>query len=195
MLSVSDLNRLTRRSLFSKAVALAIVATALPASAEGVSEPDGYRGEPYRAPVPDTLAGATVLTTEMTHELWGKGAARFIDVLPRTPRPANLPEGTIWRDKPRNTIPGSMWLPNVGYQAIPDVDRSYFLYGLEKATGGDRSIPLVIFCLEECWMSWNAAKRALEFGYSSVHWYPEGTDGWTFHDHPVERVEPERRPD
>ena len=27
-------------------------------------------------------------------------------------------------------------------------------------------------------MSWNAAKRALSYGYSRVYWYPEGTDGW-----------------
>jgi rhodanese-related sulfurtransferase len=27
-------------------------------------------------------------------------------------------------------------------------------------------------------MSWNAAKRALSYGYTNVAWYPEGTDGW-----------------
>jgi rhodanese-related sulfurtransferase len=27
-------------------------------------------------------------------------------------------------------------------------------------------------------MSWNAARRAAEWGYSRVHWYPEGTTGW-----------------
>ena len=27
-------------------------------------------------------------------------------------------------------------------------------------------------------MSWNAAKRALSWGYSNVAWYPDGTDGW-----------------
>jgi hypothetical protein len=28
------------------------------------------------------------------------------------------------------------------------------------------------------WMSWNAAKRILSYGYSNVAWYPEGTEGW-----------------
>ncbi len=27
-------------------------------------------------------------------------------------------------------------------------------------------------------MSWNAAKRALEYGFSNVSWYPGGSDGW-----------------
>ena len=36
-----------------------------------------------------------------------------------------------------------------------------------------------------------AAKRALEYGYTHVFWYPEGTDGWLFQDYPSERLEPE----
>ena len=37
---------------------------------------------------------------------------------------------------------------------------------------------LVIYCQADCWMSWNAAKRALSYGYPNVAWYPDGTDGW-----------------
>jgi PQQ-dependent catabolism-associated CXXCW motif protein len=33
--------------------------------------------------------------------------------------------------------------------------------------------------MADCWMSWNAAKRALELGHKAVVWYPEGTDGWS----------------
>ena len=29
-----------------------------------------------------------------------------------------------------------------------------------------------------CWMSWNAAKRAVALGYTGVNWFPEGSDGW-----------------
>jgi hypothetical protein len=39
-------------------------------------------------------------------------------------------------------------------------------------------------------MSWNAAKRALALGYRSVHWYPDGTDGWGEAGFLLERVEP-----
>jgi rhodanese-related sulfurtransferase len=27
-------------------------------------------------------------------------------------------------------------------------------------------------------MSWNAAKRALSYGYTHVFWYRDGSDGW-----------------
>ncbi|WP_422038647.1 PQQ-dependent catabolism-associated CXXCW motif protein [Roseibium sp.] len=177
---------------------LAILVLALlvtPLSAQDIAEPEGYRGKPYRAPVPGTLAGATVLSTDQAHRIWKSGEARFIDVLPRLPKPAKLPEGTVWRDKPRDSIPGSIWLPNVGYQTIPEIDAVYFRQGLEAVTAGDKSRPVVIFCQADCWMSWNAAKRAVEYGYTDIHWYPDGTDGWQAAGYQLERVEPEERPD
>ncbi|MEJ8475631.1 PQQ-dependent catabolism-associated CXXCW motif protein [Roseibium sp. H3510] len=158
---------------------------------EARSEPHGYREAPYRGPVPETLQGASVVTTEEAHQLWTDGTTIFVDVLPRAPKPQNLPEGTIWRDKPRYSIPGSVWLPNVGYGRIADVTANYFKQGLAKATGGDHTRAILFFCLDECWMSWNAAKRALEYGYQSVYWYPEGTDGWSFDDYPMEKLKPE----
>lgn len=161
--------------------------------AQPVSEPDGYRMDHYRGPVPITLEGGIVVDTDAAHALWATGRVAFIDVLPRPPKPSKLPEGTIWREKPRHSIPGAIWLPNVGYGAIADVTEAYFKTGLSKATGGDADAPVVFFCLEECWMSYNAAKRALGYGYTRVFWYPEGTDGWTFMDHPTQEVarEPE----
>lgn len=166
-----------------------------PLAAEDIAEPEGYRGKPYRAPVPDTLAGATVLSTDSAYRTWKRGAARFVDVLPRLPKPAKLPEGTVWRDKARHSIPGSIWLPNVGYQTIPEIDAVYFSQHLETVTAGDKSQPVVIFCQANCWMSWNAAKRAIEYGYTDISWYPDGTDGWRAAGYQLERVEPEARPD
>ncbi len=160
------------------------------AAAAQVAEPDGYRMDHYRAPVPSTLAGATVVDTETAHSLWRTGDVAFIDVLPRPPKPANLPEGTIWREKPRHSIPGSMWLPNVGYGGIAGTTDRYFRAGLDAATGGNTAHPLLFFCLQECWMSWNAAKRALEYGYDTVYWMPDGTDGWVFFDYPTEEIQP-----
>jgi rhodanese-related sulfurtransferase len=39
-------------------------------------------------------------------------------------------------------------------------------------------------------MSWNAAKRALEWGYKSVIWFSEGTDAWQEAGYDLKRVEP-----
>lgn len=161
------------------------------ALAEAPAEPSDYRMEEYRSPVPETLAGATVITTDEAHVIWTEKKAAFIDVLPMPPKPENLPEGTIWRDKPRDSIPGTIWLPNVGYGAIADVTADYFRTGLEKATDNDTARPVVIFCRDDCWMSWNAAKRAVEWGYTGVYWMPEGTDGWTAGNYPTEQVLPQ----
>jgi PQQ-dependent catabolism-associated CXXCW motif protein len=156
-------------------------------------EPQTYRMEDYRAPTPATLNGARVLTTDEAREFWRKGAA-FVDVLPQAPRPANLGPDVVWRDKPRFDIPGSLWLPDTGYGALAPIMESYFRAGVEKATGGDVSKTIVFYCLRDCWMSWNAAKRATAFGYRNVAWYPEGTDGWSAAGLPLESRKPEPRP-
>jgi PQQ-dependent catabolism-associated CXXCW motif protein len=153
-------------------------------------EPTEYRTKDYRAPTPASLAGARVVSTDEAERLWQGKSAVFVDVLPRAPRPANLPPGTIWRDKPRHNIPGSIWLPDTGYGALAPATEDYLRTNLERATGGDRAKLLVIYCLRDCWMSWNAAKRILSMGYANVAWYPDGTDGWTDMLLPVTEAQP-----
>jgi len=157
-------------------------------------EPTDYRMEDYRAPTPATLRGAAVLTTDAAHAHWQAKDAVFIDVLPQPPRPVGLPAGTIWRPKPREDIPGSTWLPDTGYGALAPVMQQYFERGMAQATEGDRDRLLVFYCLTDCWMSWNAARRAMTIGYTNVAWYPDGTDGWAMHDLPLEPRVPLPRP-
>jgi PQQ-dependent catabolism-associated CXXCW motif protein len=156
-------------------------------------EPDEYRADNYRAPVPATLKGARVLTTEQAEAIWRAGSGVFIDMLPHAPKPQNLPSGTIWREKPRRNIPGSVWLPDTGYGKLAAATEDYLRRGLERASGGDNTRLLVIYCQADCWMSWNAAKRVLSYGYSNVAWYPEGTDGWERADLPTAESQPEPR--
>ncbi len=170
----------------------AMLALTVPAYAqESPSEPDGYRTDNYRAPVPTTLAGARVLATEQAEAIWRSGSGAFVDVLPRPPKPPNLPAGTVWRDKPRFNIPGSIWLPDTGYGTLAAATEDYLRDGLARASGGDSARLLVIYCQADCWMSWNAAKRALSYGYSNVAWYPEGTDGWQRANLPLSDSQPE----
>ena len=154
-----------------------------------VAEPRDYRMADFRAPVPTTLAGARVVDTPAAADLW-RGGARFIDVLPRPPRPV-LPAGTLWRPPQRDNIPGSIWLVNTGFGALSPEAEAYFRAGIAKASAGDRAAPLVFYCLTDCWMSWNAAKRAVAAGYTAVHWYPYGSDGWAAAGLPLARAEPE----
>jgi PQQ-dependent catabolism-associated CXXCW motif protein len=179
----------------SRVALAAVLLMALAHAQSGIAEPDGYRTENYRSPVPATLAGARVLSTEEAATIWRAKSGSFVDVLPRPPKPKNLPEGTVWRDQPRQDIPGSIWLPDTGYGVLAAATEDYLKRGLARASGGDHSRLLVFYCLADCWMSWNAAKRALSYGYTAVAWYPDGTDGWSFADLPLEETKPEPRPE
>lgn len=189
--------RLRRAPIWAIGLAGLVVVTCLVAGTargqDGPPEPESYRQDNYRAPTPRTLKGARVLTTTQAEALWRAGAA-FVDVLPRAPRPANLPAGTIWRDKPRLDVPESIWLPDTGYGELAAATEAYFKAGLAQVTGGDLSRAVVFYCLRNCWMSWNAAKRALTLGYSNVAWYPDGTDGWAEAGLPLAATEPAPRP-
>ena len=159
-------------------------------SQDRVPEPAGYRLDHYRAPTPATLAGARVLTTAEAKLCWKNGAI-FVDVLAHSPRPANLPNETIWREKTRTDIPDSVWLPDTGYGELAAETENYFRRGLERVMQSDGAKLLVFYCLRDCWMSWNAAKRALALGYKNVAWYPDGTDGWEAAGLPLQEAKPE----
>jgi PQQ-dependent catabolism-associated CXXCW motif protein len=143
-----------------------------------VPEPTEYRLGDYLTPVPKTLAGADVLTAEQARAYHDDGLAIFIDVYPRAPKPSELPPETVWRDPVHETIDGAVWLPNVGFGVLSPTASGYFTTALNRLTRGDYGAKLVFLCKKDCWMSWNAAKRAIELGYSNVSWFPDGTDGW-----------------
>jgi len=178
--------------LFVGAVLLLIASCPAPSLAQGApDEPSEYRTDAYRAPVPASLQGARVIDTEAAEALWREKAAIFIDVLPRPVKPENLPANVIWREPPHKSIPGAVWLANTGYGVVPKPLLEKFRSRLETLTGGDRAKALVFFCLRDCWMSWNAAKRAVAWGYGSVIWFPEGIDGWSDALLPLELITPE----
>jgi PQQ-dependent catabolism-associated CXXCW motif protein len=180
-----------KRRVFVAALICSFAALASHAKTKAPPEPEGYRLEAYRAPVPATLKGAAVIDTAKAFKLWSDKTAVFIDALPHAPKPEGLPANAVWREQPRSDIPGSIWLPDTGYGALSEVTLRYFEKGLAKASGGDKQKPLVFYCLENCWMSWNAAKRALTMGYANIYWYPQGTDGWERAGRALEERRPE----
>jgi PQQ-dependent catabolism-associated CXXCW motif protein len=144
----------------------------------------------YRAPTPQTVVGAIVLDTEGAHRLWASGEAVWIDVLPAPRRPAALPASALWMPLPHRHIPGSLWLPDIGRGALNPSLEAYFRDHLSAATAARHDRPVVLYCLADCWMSWNAAKRAASWGYTRVYWYRDGTDGWEAAKLPLADAEP-----
>ena len=176
--------RAGRRLSFAFAFIANLVAHAQP------PEPEGYRMDDYRAPSPATVAGGVMLDTDAAHQLWESGAAVWIDVLPAPRRPENLPPSALWMPLPHRDIPGSLWLPDIGRGALsPDVE-GYFRDHLATATKLRKDAAVVFYCLADCWMSWNAAKRAASWGYTQIYWYRDGTDGWDAAKLPMQNAEP-----
>jgi PQQ-dependent catabolism-associated CXXCW motif protein len=160
-----------------------------------VVEPEAFRMSDYRSPTPRTLTGARTVTTAELEGLIAADRPVVIDVLPAPRAPKSRPEGSLWRPEARDNIPGSVWLPNVGYGELSAEFERYFRDELARLTAGESDRTLVFYCQADCWMSWNAAKRALAYGYETVVWYPEGTDGWQAAGLPLEPAEPVAMPD
>lgn len=151
--------------------------------------PDGYRQDDYRAPVPDTLPGGEVVHLSAMQDLVTRGGAVLIDVLPAPRRPDAMRPGTPWLPQPHRSLPGALWWPEVGRGALPAGAEARFAERLRAATGGDPRRLVVFFCLNDCWMSWNAARRAATLGVRAG-WYPEGVDGWEAAGLPTEAQQP-----
>lgn len=173
------------------ALVLALTA-AVPKAGDG--EPlfadDGYRIADFMAPVPASVPGAVRVSTEEVQALLRADEVVLIDVLPAPPRPENLPPTSLWLPPARRNLPGSTWLPNVGYGRLSDPLLHYFELHLARLAGGRPDRAIAIYCLADCWMSWNAAKRAAALGYTRVYWYADGTDGWAAAGLPLELSEP-----
>jgi PQQ-dependent catabolism-associated CXXCW motif protein len=143
-----------------------------------VPEPSGYRLDHYRGAVPKTLHGAAVMHTAALVRFIAAHHPILIDVLPAPVPPPDARPGLPRMPVPHSDLPGSVWLPETGRGVLPPALETKFQARLAALTGHAKSAPMVFYCLSSCWMSWNAAKRAVGYGYTGVIWYPDGADGW-----------------
>ena len=173
------------------AVLLAASFGAAPAWADpNVPIPEAYRLDDYRAPVPDTVPGANVLDIPAMQDRVARRDAVLIDVLPAPRRPANMRPGTPWLPARHPSLPGSVWWPEIGRGTLPNSVEARLRQRLQEVTRDDPGRLVVFFCLADCWMSWNAARRAGAMGFH-VAWFPEGVDGWQAAGLPTQDVPPE----
>lgn len=180
----------------SKQIACGFVAAAILVFVGGlyateiVSEPAGYRLDYYDDTVPETLKGATRVSAVDVARLQSTQDVLIVDVIPEHRRPDELPEGQVWFPVEHEGISGALWLPDVGYGALSEKTEAYFKHHLNMATGSDTLTPMVFYCRMNCWMSWNAAKRALSYGYTNVYWFSDGIDDWRFEDFKTQILKP-----
>lgn len=161
-----------------------VLADAPPFSAEG------YRNGLYRSPTPATAESArTVDTAQVQALLQQQPPALLIDVYKRP-----FLNGQFIASEAHANLPGSHWLANTGDGELDTQWRQYFSRHLQRLSAGDRQRAIVFYCRSDCWLSWNAVKRATALGYSQLYWYRDGLDAWENAGLPVVAATPEAFP-
>lgn len=131
----------------------------------GVPPTGQLHAGPMHGPTPASIPGGQVITTKGLLSLIEARQVPFVllDVL-------GAPE----------TIPASVLaVPAHQPGSLNDRVQQEFGAFLQDVTGGNRETPLVLYCLSnQCWMSYNAALRAIHLGYTNVLWYRGGLEAW-----------------
>lgn len=138
----------------------------------GVPPSPWLRPGQFHAATPTVLPGGFVITTQ---ELVNALASRnqpfiIVDVL-----------GGEYALPNAFTAPG---LAAPGNYA--DRTQQQAMIWLAQVTGGNPTLPIVMYCSDPmCWLSYNAALRAIAAGYSNVYWYRGGLQAWQMAGLPV----------
>ncbi len=122
-----------------------------------------YNGSMH-GPTPTSIPGGQVVTTTGVLDLQRRQIPHvLVDVLGG---PDALP----------NAISGA-WMSQPG--SFTDEVQSRVAAMLSQAAQGRKDTPLVFYCLSpQCWMSYNAALRAINAGFTNVLWYRGGVEAW-----------------
>ena len=130
----------------------------------GVAATRQLHDGPMHAPTPTSIRGGQVITT-----------AGLLD-LQRRQLPHVLVDVLGGPDMLPNAIPGA-WLSRPG--SFTDETQTRAAAMLMQATRGRKDMPLVFYCRSpHCWMSYNAALRAINAGFTNVLWYRGGVESW-----------------
>lgn len=148
----------------------------------------GYRIADYRAPVPDQAPAGRIVGAEEVEALHGRGAL-LLDVMGL--RHFRITDDGGWLVPEQHlSLPGAVWLPVVGWGQLEGWQQGYLDESLAQLTGTDMSKPVVVFCMVDCWLSWNTVKRLDAGGYSEIYWFSGGVEAWADAGHDLVALEP-----
>jgi PQQ-dependent catabolism-associated CXXCW motif protein len=131
----------------------------------GVQPTAQLRSGGMHGPTPASIPGGRLVTTPEVAQLLGnpQSQALVFDVLGG---PQMLP----------NAIPV---VPAAQGGTFQDQTQQEFGNYLQQVTQGRKDRPMIFYCQSvQCWMSYNAALRAINLGYTSVLWYRGGIEAW-----------------
>lgn len=141
----------------------------------GVPASPSLHNGSMHGPTPNQIPGGQLITTKGLVYLLDKHIALVFDVLGA---PQTLPDAIP-------AVPAA--------QAGDYNDRLQQQFGqmLQRVTSGRDDTPLIFYCQgPECWMSYNAALRAINLGYRNVLWYRGGLEAWQRAGLPLSQARP-----
>lgn len=172
---------------------LLILALAAAAPDGLFDEATGYRLAMYRAVVPEAPPGVRRIDAAAVARLVDARRALLIDVVPAEGG-VRRPDGSWRLAREELGIPGTAWFPEAGRGRIDPAIEAWFLRGVARLSARHAGQPIVVFCLADCWMSWNAALRLHRAGHADVRWFAEGADGWRDLGRPLKPMTPYKEP-
>lgn len=143
----------------------------------GVAPTPNLHSGPMHGPTPSTIPGGLVITTEALFtaiQQNPRGIAIF-DVL----------------GGPEVLVGAQAAVPAGSPGSFNDQAQGDFGRYLQQVTGGNKQMPLAFYCQGvQCWMSYNAALRAINMGFKQVLWYRGGLEAWKMAGLPTQSVNP-----
>ena len=131
----------------------------------GVAPVSQLHGGAMHGPTPTTIPGGLVISTEAfwTTLQQNQGGIAIFDVLGG-----------------QEILPGAYAAsPAAAPGSFNDQTQQEFGQFLTQVTGGNKQAPVLFYCQSpQCWMSYNAALRAINMGYTQVLWYRGGIEAW-----------------
>lgn len=128
--------------------------------------PQAQLHDQLHGPTPRSIPGGQVITTDRLLALYQQGRQNGLLVFDVLGSGQMLP---MAQNAVGAAQPGSFDDP---------VQQEFGRY-LQGVTQGDRGRPMVFYCQgPQCWMSYNAALRAIRLGYTQVYWYRGGVEAW-----------------
>ena len=142
-----------------------------------VAPTDALRTSAYHAPTPRAIPGGRMVrTTGLEAMRKARRRPYLIDVL---------------GGESHRTIAGAFWLAGAGAGDLNADEARRFRDAMAKFAAGDRNQPIVFFCADsQCWLSYNAALRAIAAGYTNIMWYRGGLAAWGHAGLPMTESEP-----
>ena len=156
-------------------VAILSIFNSVPVEAGYFDSESGYRVSAYRQVINKELSVGQTINSHVELDRLVATGALLVDVAP-LPEYLWINDLKAWQLAEQHTsIPGAIWLPNVG-RGVLDLQLEHYLKrNLAKYATKEQHI--VVFCFEDCWMSWNATQRIFRLGYENVFWYTKGVTG------------------